>query len=95
MEKGGEFHSAAVLTTGKWMFSRAGVDVLEKKKNLVSLLRIEFRFLGGPVHRTVSISTGLSRLNTKSEVGGGKTVESRGYIHSSIHEIISLLTKRN
>jgi len=34
MEEGGQFHSAAVLTTGKWMFSRAGEDVLEKEKIL-------------------------------------------------------------
>ena len=36
MEKAGQFHSAAVLTTGKWMFSRAGMDVLENNKPCVS-----------------------------------------------------------
>jgi len=36
MEEGGQFHSVAVLTTGKRMFSRAGVDVLEKKESCVS-----------------------------------------------------------
>jgi len=35
MEESGQFHSAAVLTTGKWMFSRVGVDALEKKNSCV------------------------------------------------------------
>jgi hypothetical protein len=93
MEKGGHFHSAAVLITGKWMFSRAAMDVLEKKKSCVSAeTRISIPRRPSP-STTIYIDWTIS-VYTKSEMGGGRTVEPRGYIRS-IHEIISVLTKRN
>ena len=85
MEEGGQFHSAAVLTTGKRMFSRAGVDVLEKKKKSCVSAEIEFRFLSGPVHRPVSMSTELYRVNTKSEVGGGERRLSRVVTYTELY----------
>jgi len=46
--------------------------MLWRRKILVFMLRLKFRFLAGPVRPPVSISTGLSHLNTKREVGGGE-----------------------
>jgi len=73
------------LNGGEWSvslrrrFNHRKMDALQRwcgcfgeEENLVYLLRLEFRFLGGPVRRPVSISTELYWLNTKSEVGGGK-----------------------
>jgi hypothetical protein len=71
MEVSGQLHAPAALRPGKvsgshciggWMGPRAGLDVTEKKINLLPLTGIEPRPLGCLACSLVAIPTELSRL---------------------------------
>jgi hypothetical protein len=54
-------NSRSTHCMGGWVGPRAGLDVMEKRKNLLPSQGIESRLLGRPAHSIVAIPTELSR----------------------------------